>query len=505
MNTQRGRAWAAVLVPAISVMLVTPAAVPAQAKFTTLVNFDGTNGSMPAAGLVQGFNGNLYGTTRYGGGTCYVYATCGTVFEVTPAGTLTTLYKFCAQANCADGADPLAGLLQTVDGSFYGTTEFGGTNVDCYGSGCGTVFKISPTGTLATLYSFCAQTNCADGTEPAQSLMQASDGNFYGATPFGGNYNSDCPDGCGTLFKTTPAGQLTTIYTFCAQANCTDGGGPNGGLVQASDGSFYGTTAVGGIHGGVCSGAGCGTVFKITSTGVLTTLYSFCVQTNCTDGFYPYAGLVQGTDGNFYGTTSQGGAHDGGSVFKVTPTGSLTTLYSFCSLEYCADGANVVSGLIQGTDGNLYGTTDSSQSNFGTVFEITPSGTLTTLFRFNASGNEGGGLDAGLIQDTAGAFYSTSSEAGTIGDGTVFSLGTGLGPFIETLPSFGKAGASVRILGSHLTGASAVTFNGVSASFKVVSPSLITTSVPSGATTGTVQVTTPGGTLSSNVPFRVVP
>ena len=202
----------------------------------------------------------------------------------------------------------------------------------------------------------------------------------------------------------------------------------------------------GGAHGH-------GTVFRITPSGTLTTLYSFCSQSACTDGATPYAGLIQATDGNLYGTTAGGGARNNdGTVFKITPTGTLTTLHRFCFQSGCADGAGPLSGLIQATDGNLYGTTDA------------------------------GGVD---------------------GFGTVFRLNVDLGPFVETLPASGKVGAAVKILGTNLTGATSVSFNGTGAAFEVVSASEISTTVPTGATTGTVQVVTPDGTLSSNVPFRV--
>jgi uncharacterized repeat protein (TIGR03803 family) len=207
-----------------------------------------------------------------------------------------------------------------------------------------------------------------------------------------------------------------------------------------------------------------GTVFKITPSGTLTTLYSFCSQSGCTDGYGPV--LLQATDGNFYGTTVYGGANTTGcggggcgTVFKITPSGTLTTLYSFCSQSGCTDGSGPNS-LVQDTNGMFYGTTF------------------------------GGGLTNCLG-----------------GCGTVFSLSVGLGPFVETQPNWGRAGRPIEILGTNLTGATSVTFNGTPAVFRVVPNlnSLIKTTVPEGATTGYVQVVTPGGTLSSNVPFRVLP
>jgi uncharacterized repeat protein (TIGR03803 family) len=232
----------------------------------------------------------------------------------------------------------------------------------------------------------------------------------------------------------------------------------------------------------------------------MTKLYSFCSsQTDCSDGALPAAGLVQANDGNLYGTTSAGGALParGGTVFKITPTGTRTTLYSFCAQSSCTDGYSPVD-LVQATDGNFYGTTFyGGANNFGTAFRIAPTGSLTTLYSFGVSDG------ATLVQTTDGAFYGTTNDGGTNNDGTIFSLSVGLGPFVETLPASGKVGVIVKILGTSLNGATSVTFNGTAAAFTVVSPSLITTTVPSGATTGAVQVIKPHGTVQSNVPFRV--
>jgi uncharacterized repeat protein (TIGR03803 family) len=271
----------------------------------------------------------------------------------------------------------------------------------------------------------------------------------------------------------------------------TDGAGPEAALIQATDGNFYGTTSGGGVHAS-------GTVFKITPAGKLTTLYSFCSQTNCPDGANPIAGLIQATDGNFYGTATQGGANGGGTLFKITPTGKLTTLHTFDG----TDGFNPEATLVLATDGNLYGTTCcGGVDGDGTIFKITPSGKLTALHTFD--GTDGEFTAQALVQDTNGKFYGTAPDGGAKSDGTVFSLSVGLGPFVETQPTSGKVGTPVKILGTDLTGATSVTFNGTAVVFKVVSASLITTKVPPGATTGTVEVKTPKGTLKSNVVFRV--
>jgi uncharacterized repeat protein (TIGR03803 family) len=309
---------------------------------------------------------------------------------------------------------------------------------------------------------------------------------------------------CGDVFKVTPSGTFTSLYSF---NHSGDGQIPVARLVQASDEDLFGTTLEGGANfNDPCGVFGCGTVFKITTKGTLTTLYSFCSQSSCADGSSPYAGLVQATNGDLYGTTSAGGGDGDGTVFKITPKGTLTTLYSFCSRSNCADGSSPYAGLIQATNGDLYGTASAGGANGdGTVFKITPKGTLTTLYSFCSQSNcaDGSSPYSGLIQDTNGTFYGATYEGGANGGGTVFSLSVGLGPFVETNPTSGKVGAVVKILGTDLTGATSVTFNGTAAKFKVVSKSEVKTTVPEGATTGTVEVTTPNGTLKSNVVFRV--
>jgi uncharacterized repeat protein (TIGR03803 family) len=469
------RAYAVVLLCATTAVFL-----PAQ-TLGTLHSFDWTDGAYPNAALVQATDGNLYGTTGEGGTNGD-----GTVFKIAPSGLFTTLHSF----DSTDGFVVQAGLVQGIDGSFYGTTEFGGAN------GEGTIFKITPSGLLTTLYSFCSQSGCTDGYGVFAGLMQATDGNFYGAAAYGGVY------GHGTVFKITPSGTLTTLYSFCPESGCPDGYSPVAGLVQATDGNFYGIAPYGGANSSCLSGAGCGTVFKITPGGVLSTLYSFGSQSG--DGTNSYAGLIQATDGNFYGTAVDGGANGQGTVFKVTPRGTETTLYSFGSQS--GDGENPYAALIQATDGNFYGTTyHGGASGGGTLFKITPGGALTTLYGLGSQSGDGLNSYAALIQDTNGKFYGTAVGGGASGDGTVFSLSVGLGQFVETRPTSGKVGKPVTILGTNLAGATNVTFNGTPATFTPGSKTAIKATVPAGATTGTVQVVTPHGTLSSNVPFRVLP
>jgi uncharacterized repeat protein (TIGR03803 family) len=381
---------------------------PAQ-TFTTLYSFCSQNecadGDNAFSTLVQGTDGNFYGTTNGGGNLCPGFAGCGTVFKVTPAGELTTLYRF----DFKDGLHPGGGLAQGADGNFYGTTVSGGTSQLCH-YGCGTVFKITPEGTLTLLHSF----HLIDGANVFAGLFRGTDGSFYGTTEAGGASNK-CPGdpnkGCGTVFKITSAGALTPLHSF----DGTDGWYVYAGLVQGADGNFYGETYFGGASRN-CH-YGCGTVFKITPEGALITLHSF----DNTDGELPAGGLVQATDGNFYGTTGAGGANASGTVFRITPEGTLTSLYSFCAQYGCSDGGVPNGGLLQATDGNLYGTTIRGGAyGVGTVFNITLGGTLTTLHNFQYVG--GTYPFAGLVQDKDGNFYGTTTEGGAHGYGTIFKL-----------------------------------------------------------------------------------
>jgi uncharacterized repeat protein (TIGR03803 family) len=306
--------------------------------------------------------------------------------------------------------------------------------------------------------------------------MQAASGDFYGTTGAG----------FGTIFKIAPAGALTTLYYFGG----VDGGAPYAPMVQGTTGDLYGTTFDGGNQS-ACQ-YGCGTLFKITPSGAFTSLYSF----NGTDGEVPN-GMVQAADGNLYGTTQSGGANGYGTIFKITPSAVFTTLHSFDS----TDGAYPFAGLIQATDGNLYGTTSQGgSSGQGTIFKLTKAGVKTI---HNFTGTDGAGPLATLVQDTDGDFYGTTVFGGSNNDGTIFKLSLGLAPFVKTMPTAGLAGSIVKILGTNLTGATSVSFNGTPAVFTVVGTTEISANLPAGATTGKVEVVTPTGTLTSNVNFEV--
>lgn len=444
-------------------LLCATAAVVAPAQtFTNLWSFSGFNGSNPElVSLVQGPDGNMWGTTEQGGSS-----NCGTVFKITPSGVLSTVFSF----DCTDGAGLAVGLSLGKDGNFYGVTGGGG------GHGDGSVFKLTPGGSLTTVFNFSG----TNGVAPYGTLVQGTDGNFYGTTNGGGSI------GYGTVFKITPGGTLTTLHSF----DFAHGSNPTGGVIQGADGNFYGTTGLGGSGGQ-------GVVYEISAGGAFKVLYNF--QAN--DGQNANGSLVQGTDGNFYGTTSAGGPGGSGTLFKITPRGTLTTFHSF---NYNVDGAYPSGTLVQAADGNFYGTTAAGGAICcGTIFKITKAAVLTTLHNFADS--EGSDLLGGLGQRTDGTFYGVANYGGQSNDGTVFSLVVGLGPFVRTLPSSGTVGTPVTILGTNLTSASSVTFNGTAAIFAVVSSSEITTSVPSGATSGQVLVKTAAGTLAGNTTFRVTP
>src|SRR5262249_9400013 len=306
------------------------------------------------------------------------------------AQTLTTLHSF----NRADGSSPEAALVQGSDGNFYGTTPLGGAHAK------GTVFKINATGNLTTLHSFSGSPG--DDAIPIGGLVQGSDGNFYGTTASGGTFFQ------GTVFRITSSGAITVLHSL--NSFLSEGAVPVAGLVQGSDGNFYGTTAVGGQHFQ-------GTIFKIDATGNLTTLHSFSGSPN--DGSNPIAGLVQGSDGNLYGTTPSGRAHFQGIGCRISQGGTFAVLHSFSG--YAAEGGVPFAALVQGNNGDFYGTTAVGGAHFkGTVFKINEAGSLTTLHSFDGSNGEGASPIAGLVQGSDGNFYSTTVLGGTHRRGTLF-------------------------------------------------------------------------------------
>jgi uncharacterized repeat protein (TIGR03803 family) len=467
---------------------------PPSLVFTSLLSFDITDGSYPGPmSLVQGTDGNFYGVTGAGGAgnSCTYMGGCGTFFKITPQGALTTIYSFCSLTGCADGEFPVAAPVLGTDGDFYGTTARGGPTNN------GTVYKITPGGVITTLHGFLG----SDGADP-QGALAWSGGYLYGTTYGQGSTVSSY----GTVFKvSSTSGDLTTLYSFCSQAQCADGSYPYSGLIQASDGNFYGTTSEGGTISPCPSSQenGCGTIFRITPGGTLTTMHSFAGYP--ADGSLPAANLIQATDLSLYGTTEAGGKEGSGVAFKIALGGAFTMIYSFCadrSRGECLDGFNSFSGVIQGTDGNFYGAALGGENGDGIVYQLTPQRSLTVEHSFDTT--DGLNPYGGIVQGTDGSFYGSTQNGGSDDNGTIYNLNLGLAPFVRTLAVSGKVGSSVVILGTNLTGATSVTFNGTAAVFTVVSSSEITATVPTGATTGPVVVTTPSGTLASNKKFRII-
>ncbi len=452
--------------------LAMAAATTADAQtYSVLYNFGYPTGPVYTGLLAQGRDGNLYSTTPNGGsGT----SPAGTVFKITPAGALTVLYSF---SYTSGGNQPESGLTLGTDGDFYGTAYGGGTVPG--GRPGGTVFKITSSGALTTLYNFgTCKYPCVDGFYPKAPPVEGRDGNFYGTTAFSNDGTND-----GVVYKVTPAGAYTILHRFVYTAG---GFNPQAPLILGSDGNFYGTTYVGGkTLSSTCVGGyyTCGTVFKMTPSGTVTFLYEF----DKTHGAAPLAPVVQGSDGNFYGTTSQGGDANGdGVIFKLTPQGQLTVLHTF---NGTTDGKQPSAGLVQATDGNFYGaTTLGGSKNYGTLYKITPSGTFSVLYNFDST--TGADPQVTLFQHTNGDLYSDTLTGGKYNGGAFYTLDTEFQPFVSLVPTWGTVGASIGILGQGFTSATAVSFNGASASFTVDSDTYLTATVPSTATAGVVSVTT---------------
>jgi uncharacterized repeat protein (TIGR03803 family) len=413
--------------------------------------------------IAQGRDGDLYTTSPVGGTSGH-----GTAFKISPSGTLTVLHNF---TGLTDGNMPNGGLTLGADGNFYGTTTAGGT---C----CGVIFKMTPTGTLTVLHTFGGK----DGGGPLAAPIQGTDGNFYGTTVG----SVEAPNG--TIYRMSPAGKLTTIYTF----DITHGARPYAPLIQGTDGNFYGTTLQGGSNTS-------GTVFKVTPTGKLTVLF------NCdeADGVDPVAPLVEGSDGNFYGTTFGGGTSTVGTIFRVSPAGTVAVLHNF---NFSTDGGRPNAGLIQASDGNLYGAAQQGGfDGFGTVFNIdTGAVNYKVLYIFDQT--TGSQPDVSFMQHTNGSLYADTLQGGSGANGVFYGVGGNFAAFASLVARAGKVGKVIGILGQGFTGTTAVSFNGTpAAKFKAVSNTYLTATVPNGATSGPVNVITPGGTLTSRQTFSVIP
>ncbi len=409
--------------------------------FTTLYHFcslaNCADGYAPyTGGLVQGTNGDFYGVTYYGGASTANSA--GTVFQITSTGTFTTLYSFCtvSGSNCPDGANPV-GLVRGTGGTLYGVTSSFGPSGSGFSSS-GMLFSVS-SGSVEILAGFCGTGTgviCAyegpfppnGGTEPLAPPILGSDGNLYGTTSTGGNGYVQ-----GTIYEyNITDSSFSWINLPCSPADCglsegtgytmPDGSNPRTPLVQGTDGNFYGTMNEG-TEGGA---TGYGTVLQITPGGGIANLHNF----NCSgDGGYP-SGLVQAANGNFYGVTMGivgplGPGSCASTVFMITPPPDsvLTTLHTFGATPGVDDGALPIAGLIQATDGNLYGTTQEGGTyGEGVIYQITPSGTFNVIYNLGTQATDGVYPLAPLVQGTDGAFYGTTFEGGSGNNGTVFKL-----------------------------------------------------------------------------------
>jgi uncharacterized repeat protein (TIGR03803 family) len=385
-------------------------------QFTTLFSFNKfVNGSYPQAKAIQGSDDFLYGTTLTGGTNEEGLGGLGTVFKMSTNGALIWSFSF----GGSNGALPTAGLVQAADGNFYGTTSTGGATSN------GTVFRITPGGALTNIYSF---QNKADGADPQGDLCIGSDGFLYGTT----STNGTGAEG-GTVFKMSTNGAASWFFVLTTNTGTV----PVAGLAQGTDGNFYGTTALSGTNTA-------GTVFRISSNEVATAIYSFAADTN---GGVPEAGLVEGTDGKLYGSTSTGGnltlnfGNGYGTLFKITTSGALKTLVTFDG----TNGGGPEAGMMLAGDGNFYGTTTMGgagvEASFGTIFQLTTNGALSTLLSFDGNYN-GSSPHSALVQGLDGGLYGTTANGGsndlaTDGDGTVFRLSV-LPPAIQSVKRSGQ-------------------------------------------------------------------
>lgn len=394
----------------LSIMLVpamfAAATLAAQGQtFKVIHSFrGGADGANPNGHLTMDGRGNLHGTTSAGGtGPCS--GGCGTVFMISRTGREGVLYSF---TDTPDGENPRGGLIHDGAGNWYGTTGGGGT------FGFGTVFKLDNTGKVTVVYSFPGDVS---GWQPNGDLIHDAAGNFYGTTLFGGSLN--CGNGCGVVFRVDSTGNESVLYTFLGGYLGPDGAWPRAGVIRDAAGNLYGTTSWGGP-------SSYGTVFKVTD-GQIILLHGF---SDVPDGRYASAPLIKDAAGNLYGITQDGGGQDCGvsigcgTVFKVDTTGTETVLYRFIG---SSDGFGPVGGLALDSAGNLYGTTGWGGSvgcpslGCGAVFKLDTSGTLTVLHSFSGRG-DGGSPGGSLVVDASGNVYGTASGGGRYGLGVVFKI-----------------------------------------------------------------------------------
>ncbi len=427
---------------------------------TTVYSFDGTHGQYTnLLRLTQGRGGRFYGTTLSGGsnGT-------GTVFKQDASSNTNVLLS--------DGFGAPVGVTLAGDGNYYGTTEGGGA------FGKGMLFRITSDGTITDLHDFAG---ASDGAYPFGPPLQALDGSLYGTTS---------ADGMGlhaVIYKSTYVGALSTVYTFSGSNDIPFF------MTQGTDGNLYVSVVQGGAYG-------CGAIVKVSVGGAFKFGHDFKCRGAL--GIQPDGALMQASDGNFYGINIGGGANNNsGTIYRMTPGGKFTLLYSFGA--FAGDGVRPAGGPIQATDGNLYGSTAAGGSaGAGSLYKITLDGVYSPLYSFPKGGTASQAPQGSLTQSTSGLLYGTTGQGGTHDLGSIFTLDLGLGPFVALQRTQGKPGIGLGIFGQGFTGTTAVTFNGVPAtSFTVLEDTYMTAVVPSGAGTGPVLVTTPTGILKSNKNF----
>jgi len=457
MNARRLRPLLFMLIIATAASLTT-----AQAQtYTDLFDFDGTGhgccSTYPGV-LAQGRDGNLYGTAVSGGANGR-----GAIFKITVSGTFTTLHDF----NITDGSGPQGGLTLATDGNFYGTTNGGGAH------SAGTIFKITSAGVHTVIHDF---TNDSSGGFPHNPPVQGPDGKLYGTTVIGG----------ATIYKISTAGVFTPLVALGVESD--------GPLTLANDGKFYGVTIVGGAHNR-------GSVFSVTTTGVLKTVYSF----NDPTGALPYGPILQAVDGNFYGTASVGGSLSSGVVYKLTPAGVYSVLYNF-DTNTRANGITPTTGLVQGSDGFLYGVTSGGGASLdGTIFKIKTDGTSFAVIH-SFDGAHGATPYSLPTLHTSGKIYGLTYQGGAHNDGVIYSLSAGLKSFVLPVALKGaKVGASVGLLGQNLSTTTQVMFGTGPGTFTLGANNYMSVRPAAGANTGVITVKEAGGTLLSPQKFKITP
>ena len=447
---------------AVFVVAIAGTAIPAQAQtYTDLHDFNPGAGdpyNFDSGRLSQGRDGNFYGESANGG-----TSGAGTVFQLTPSGAAAIIHSFTG----TDGSSPHGGLTLGVDGNFYGDAVSGGS------SNYGSIFKVTPAGTLTVLHNF---SNTGDGYNPYNALVLGLNGNFYGTT----NSNPE------TIYQITPAGTFKTVHTLTASE-----GYQGGQLTVGRDGKLYGAMNLGGANG-------FGEAFKMTTSGSLTVLHNF----DSTDGADAASGMVQAANGKFYGGASLGGSSNAGVIYSVTSAGTFAVLHD---LNGATDGYEPFGELILASDGNMYGTTNAhGSSNCGTIFQVTPAGSYSVIYNFDNT--HGCNPREQVLQGTNGLLYGLVNSGGANGNGAFYSLNAGLSSFISLMSASGVEGAKVEILGQGFSNASVVKFGGTAASIiAVTGTTYITATVPAGALTGSIAVTTGATTLNSLQTFKVLP